>query len=56
MHKTHSQGEYYLPDVIKMYVDSGEKVAALMTSDEQETHGINDLKQLQHAEKILADR
>jgi bifunctional UDP-N-acetylglucosamine pyrophosphorylase/glucosamine-1-phosphate N-acetyltransferase len=51
-----SQGEYYLPDVIKVFVDRGEKVAALMTSDEQETHGINDLNQLKHAEKILAAR
>jgi UDP-N-acetylglucosamine diphosphorylase/glucosamine-1-phosphate N-acetyltransferase len=51
-----SQGEYYLPDVIKMYVDKGEKVAALLTADNQETHGINDLNQLHHAEKILAAR
>jgi bifunctional UDP-N-acetylglucosamine pyrophosphorylase/glucosamine-1-phosphate N-acetyltransferase len=51
-----SQGEYYLPDVIKMFVDRGEKVAALMTSDEQETHGINDITQLRQAERILAAR
>ena len=51
-----TQGEYYLPDVIKMYVDRGEKVAALLTADEQETHGINDLNQLHQAEKILAAR
>jgi bifunctional UDP-N-acetylglucosamine pyrophosphorylase/glucosamine-1-phosphate N-acetyltransferase len=51
-----SQGEYYLPDVIKMYVERGEKVAALMTRDEQETHGINDVGQLEQAEKILAAR
>jgi bifunctional UDP-N-acetylglucosamine pyrophosphorylase/glucosamine-1-phosphate N-acetyltransferase len=51
-----SQGEYYLPDVIKMYVDRGEKVAALLTADYHETHGINDLKQLHQAERILASR
>ncbi len=51
-----SQGEYYLPDIIKMYVERGEKVAALPTEDIHETHGINDLTQLKHAEEILRER
>jgi len=51
-----SQGEYYLPDIIKMYVERGEKVAALPSEDIHETHGINDLTQLKHAEKILSER
>lgn len=51
-----SQGEYYLPDVIKIYVDRGEKVAAILTPNAEETHGINDITQLKHAEKILNKR
>ena len=51
-----SQGEYYLPDIIKMYVERGEKVAALSSEDVHETHGINDLTQLKHAEEILRER
>lgn len=51
-----SQGEYYLPDIIKMYVERGEKVVGLPTLDIQETHGINDLEQLKHAENILSAR
>ncbi len=51
-----SQGEYYLPDVIKIYVEQGEKVAAIQTLDVQETHGINDIGQLKKAEEILLER
>jgi bifunctional UDP-N-acetylglucosamine pyrophosphorylase / glucosamine-1-phosphate N-acetyltransferase len=51
-----SQGEYYLPDVVKIYVDRGEKVAAILTAHAEETHGINDIDQLKHAEKILMSR
>ncbi|MEJ2049920.1 MAG: sugar phosphate nucleotidyltransferase [Calditrichota bacterium] len=51
-----SQGEYYLPDVVKIYVDRGEKVAAVLTPDVEETHGINDVYQLRRAEQILNSR
>ncbi len=54
--KDNSQGEFYLPDVIKMYVDRGKKVAAIPSPDVEETHGINDLQQLKAAEKILRSR
>ena len=54
--KRMTKGEYYLPDIIKMYVERGEKVAALSSEDVQETHGINDLTQLKFAEKILNER
>ncbi|NOX38118.1 MAG: NTP transferase domain-containing protein [Calditrichaeota bacterium] len=50
------QGEYYLPDVIKIYVDRGEKIAAVLTPDVEETHGINNVEQLRHAEAILRKR
>jgi UDP-N-acetylglucosamine diphosphorylase/glucosamine-1-phosphate N-acetyltransferase len=51
-----SQGEYYLPDVVKIYVDRGEKVAAVLSPDVEETHGINDVHQLKRAEQIILSR
>jgi bifunctional UDP-N-acetylglucosamine pyrophosphorylase/glucosamine-1-phosphate N-acetyltransferase len=51
-----SQGEYYLPDIIEMYVERGAKVAALPSEDVEETHGINNEAQLKHAEEILRSR
>lgn len=50
------QNEYYLPDVVKIYVDRGEKVAAQLSVDVNETHGINNEDQLKEAEKILLSR
>lgn len=50
------QGEYYLPDVLKIYVERGEKIAAVLTEDVEETHGINTVEQLKHAEEILRAR
>ncbi len=51
-----SQGEYYLPDVVKIFVDRGEKVAAVISPDVEETHGINNVEQLKRAETILRER
>ena len=51
-----SQGEYYLPDVLKIYVQRKEKIAAVLTPNVEETHGINDIEQLVSAEKILLSR
>ncbi len=51
-----NQGEYYLPDVLKIYVERGEKIAAIPTPNVEETHGINNLEQLRRAEKILLAR
>ncbi len=50
------QGEYYLPDVLKIYVERGEKIAAFPTKNVEETHGINTIEQLKNAEKILLAR
>ena len=50
------QGEYYLPDVLKLYVERGERLAAVQTPDVQETHGINTVEQLKNAEQILLGR
>jgi len=50
------QGEYYLPDVLKIFVERGEKLSAVITEDMHETHGINTVEQLKSAEKILQGR
>jgi bifunctional UDP-N-acetylglucosamine pyrophosphorylase/glucosamine-1-phosphate N-acetyltransferase len=50
------QGEYYLPDVVKIYVERGEKVAAVLTRNVEETYGINNIEQLKKAEEILISR
>jgi UDP-N-acetylglucosamine pyrophosphorylase len=51
-----TQGEYYLPDVVKMYVDHGEKVVAQLTENLDEIRGINTIEQLKDAETILNTR
>ncbi len=50
------QGEYYLPDVLKIYVNQGDRPSALLTADVRETHGINTMDHLKNAEKILLNR
>jgi bifunctional N-acetylglucosamine-1-phosphate-uridyltransferase/glucosamine-1-phosphate-acetyltransferase GlmU-like protein len=47
------QGEYYLPDVIKMYVDDHRMVVPQLTENFDETRGINTVEQLLEAETIL---
>lgn len=56
INNNNSQGEYYLPDVVKIYVDQGEKVAAVLSPDAEETHGINNIEQLKRAEHLLLQR
>lgn len=51
-----AQGEYYLPDVVKLYVDKKEKVVAQIADNFEETNGINDINQLKYAETILMAR
>jgi UDP-N-acetylglucosamine pyrophosphorylase len=50
------QGEYYLPDVVKLYVECGEIVVAQPAANFDETRGINTLEQLKTAETILLSR
>ncbi len=50
------QGEYYLTDVVGMFVAQGAKVWALTAEDDRETLGINSRRQLAEAEKILRRR
>lgn len=51
-----SQGEYYLPDVIKIYIENGKPVLPVISDNMQETQGINDIQQLQEAENIMLSR
>jgi bifunctional UDP-N-acetylglucosamine pyrophosphorylase/glucosamine-1-phosphate N-acetyltransferase len=50
-----AQGEEYLPDVIGMYVERGQPVAAV-AADPAETGGVNDRAQLAAAGLALRDR
>lgn len=51
-----AQGEYYLPDVIEILKQHAETVGAYMTSDFEETLGINDRVALAEAEVIMKRR
>ncbi len=50
------QSEYYLPDVISIFISENKKVFAVKTANFNETRGINDISQLKEAETILASR
>jgi len=50
------QGEYYLPDVLKVLRDQGETVAIDVLADASEALGINDRRQLAEAEAVLNRR
>lgn len=49
-------GEYYLTDVIGMFVEEGLKVGTFAVTDNDETLGINDRYQLSNAAKIIQQR
>ena len=51
-----SQNEYYLPDVLPMFIKLGKKVIAYKTMNFNETRGINNPEQLKEAEEILLSR
>jgi bifunctional UDP-N-acetylglucosamine pyrophosphorylase/glucosamine-1-phosphate N-acetyltransferase len=51
-----SQGEYYLPDVIEILQNKGEKVEAFTTVDFEETIGVNDRIALSEAERVMRRR
>jgi UDP-N-acetylglucosamine pyrophosphorylase len=48
-----AQGEYYLPDVIPMFIADGLSVQAVKSESFDETRGINTVDQLKEAETIL---
>ena len=51
-----AQGEYYLPDIVPIFIDEGKKVNAVKTQNFDETRGINNVDQLREAETILKAR
>ncbi|MBC7185715.1 MAG: NTP transferase domain-containing protein [Calditrichaeota bacterium] len=51
-----AQGEYYLPDVVKIMRSRGERVAAVLTPDFAESMGVNSVEQLREVEQVLAAR
>jgi len=51
-----SQGEYYLPDVIPMFIENCLDVRAVKSESFDETRGINNIDQLKEAETILNER
>ncbi|WP_408955229.1 bifunctional UDP-N-acetylglucosamine diphosphorylase/glucosamine-1-phosphate N-acetyltransferase GlmU [Natroniella sp. ANB-PHB2] len=51
-----AQGEYYLTDIPEILVNQGDSVAALSTSDTQQTIGVNNRKHLAEAEQALRQK
>ncbi|WP_044747327.1 bifunctional UDP-N-acetylglucosamine diphosphorylase/glucosamine-1-phosphate N-acetyltransferase GlmU [Bacillus alveayuensis] len=51
-----AQGEYYLPDVIEILKDQGERISAYQTNSFEETLGVNDRVALSKAEAIMKKR
>ena len=51
-----AQGEYYLPDILPIFISEGKKVFAHQTENFDETRGINTIDQLKEAEQILNQR
>lgn len=49
------QGEYYLTDVMKILKDDGKSVDAFESNRREEILGINDIEQLEAAERLLQD-
>lgn len=51
-----AQGEYYLPDVIGIFKEAGEKVGAYKLRDFDESLGVNDRVALARAEEVMRKR
>ncbi len=49
-------GEYYLPDLIRIYRQAGQKVVSLESKDTGELLGVNSRAQLAEVEKVLLTR
>ena len=48
-----TQGEYYLPDVISIFINESKEIRAVISDSFDETRGINTIEQLKEAETIL---
>lgn len=53
---SNAQNEYYLTDVLKIFIDAGQKVEVQITDAYRDIYGINDRVQLAQAESILRQR
>ncbi|WP_456435247.1 bifunctional UDP-N-acetylglucosamine diphosphorylase/glucosamine-1-phosphate N-acetyltransferase GlmU [Thermovibrio ammonificans] len=51
-----AQGEYYLPDVLKVFQKEGLSVVPVLTSDFESVMGVNNRHQLAAAESVMRDR
>ncbi len=51
-----AQGEYYLPDVIALLINSGEKVETLCVDDKLITFGINSREDMAYAAREMKER
>ncbi|PWB75300.1 UDP-N-acetylglucosamine pyrophosphorylase [candidate division GN15 bacterium] len=51
-----TQGEYYLTDAIKVMYDKGLPVSVVVARDSEEVKGVNSVDQLEHLERVFADR
>ncbi|WP_337870752.1 bifunctional UDP-N-acetylglucosamine diphosphorylase/glucosamine-1-phosphate N-acetyltransferase GlmU [Meiothermus sp.] len=49
-------GEYYLPDLIRIYHEAGQKVASMESKDTGELLGVNSRAQLAEVERVLLQR
>jgi bifunctional UDP-N-acetylglucosamine pyrophosphorylase/glucosamine-1-phosphate N-acetyltransferase len=49
-------GEYYITDMVALYLKAGARVSAVSTDDELETLGVNNRQQLAVVERALQDR
>jgi len=51
-----AQGEYYLPDLLKIFKEKGYKVVAVKSKDFDSLRGVNNRHELSVVERILRDR
>ncbi len=56
VNNSNSQCEYYLPDVLKIFVNGNKKVGLYQTQNLGEIHGINTKEQLEKIEKYLSNQ
>lgn len=56
VNNNNAQGEYYLPDVLSILRESGDRISAEVIGDVNEAMGVNDRLQLSEAEKLMRER
>jgi bifunctional UDP-N-acetylglucosamine pyrophosphorylase/glucosamine-1-phosphate N-acetyltransferase len=53
---SNAQGEYYLPDLVRIYRDRGMRVEAVKLDDPREILGVNSRKELADVARVLRER